>query len=429
MEEFMLTEVFPPPGFVPTESSVEGIFVYRPAPEDAGPEKAVVDFKCPRCGGTRAYSVADGGLRCDYCGYYEPPEREVVGKGAREFEFKVETLERAAHGWGTERNELSCEGCGARISTPPAAMTATCPFCGSNKVIQRPANQEALRPRFLLPFQVTDEDCRRIVREWLGSSWMVPRNLQQLAGVADFTPMYLPSWTFDAVAQARWKAQVGHTKTERYYHDGEWKTRTRTVWRWESGQVVRRFDDVVIPGTARLSQTLLERIKTYDLRALVAYDPEYLAGSHAQTYDVLLEDAWEQARHRMREETRLACRGQASTSKIRNFSMELDFGDESWRYILVPAYVAAYTYVAASYQVMVNGQTGDVAGQRPVDWTKVGLAIGGALAPGVLLTLVGVVTALLGIGGPIAALGMVLLALGAVIAFVILRKAQRMDDV
>jgi hypothetical protein len=78
---------------------------------------------------------------------------------------------------------------------------------------------------------------------------------------------------------------------------------------------------------------------------------------------------------------------------------------------------------------MVNGQTGDVAGQRPVDWTKVGLAIGGALAPGVLLTLVGVVTALIGIGGPIAALGMVLLALGAVIAFVILRKAQRMDDV
>jgi hypothetical protein len=408
---------------------VEGILVYRPAPEDVGPEEAVIDFACPRCGGTRAYSVPDGGLRCDYCGCYEPPEREIVGKGAREFEFKVETLERAAHGWGAERKELTCEGCGARISTPPAAMTVACPFCGSNKVIQRPGSQEALRPRFLLPFQVTDEDCRRIVREWLGSSWMVPRNLQQLAGVAEFAPMYLPSWTFDALAQARWKAQVGHTETERYYHDGEWKTRTRTVWRWESGQVARRFDDVVIPGTARLSQTLLERIKTYDLRALLAYDPQYLAGSHAQAYDVLLEEAWEQARHRMREETRSACRGQASTSKIRNFSMELDFGDESWRYILLPAYVAAYAYGDASYQVMVNGQTGDVAGQRPVDWTKVGLAIGGALAPGVLLTLVGVVTALIGIGGPIAALGMVLLALGAVIAFVILRKAQRMDDV
>jgi predicted RNA-binding Zn-ribbon protein involved in translation (DUF1610 family) len=425
----MHTQPFPPPGFVPTESAVGGIQVYQPAPEDLGPEQAVVDFTCPRCGGTRAYSVGDGGLRCDYCGYYEPPEQEIVGKGAREFEFKVETLERAAHGWGTARKELTCEGCGARISTPPTAMTATCPFCGSNQVIQRPASQDALRPRFLLPFQVTDDACRRIVREWLGSSWMVPGDLQQLAGVADFTPMYLPAWTFDAAAQARWRAQVGHIKTERYYHDGEWKTRTRTVWRWESGRVALTFDDVLVPGTAQLSQKLLQRILGYDLRALVPYDPEYLAGSHAQAYDVLLENAWEQARHRMREQTRAACRGQASTSKIRNFSMQLDFADESWRYILVPAYVAAYRYRDEPYQVTVNGQTGDVAGQRPVDWAKVGLVIGGVLAPGLLLTLVGVVTALLGIGVPIAVVGMVLLAIGAVVAFIILRRAQGMDDV
>jgi hypothetical protein len=64
-----------------------------------------------------------------------------------------------------------------------------------------------------------------------------------------------------------------------------------------------------------------------------------------------------------------------------------------------------------------------------VDWTKVGLVIGGVLAPGALLTLVGAVTALLGVGVPIAAVGMVLLAVGAVIAFIILRKAQGMDDV
>jgi DNA-directed RNA polymerase subunit RPC12/RpoP len=408
---------------------VDGILVYRPAPEDLGPRNAVVDFKCPRCGGTTAYSVPDGGLRCEYCGYYEPPEGERVGKGAREFEFTLQTMERAAHGWGTERKALTCEGCGARISTPPTAMTATCPFCGSHKVIQRPATHEGLRPRFLLPFQLTEDGCRRIVGDWLGSNWMLPADLRHLADRADFVPMYLPTWTFDAAAQAHWRAQVGHTETERYYHDGEWKTRTRTVWRWESGRAVRQFDDVQIRGTARLSNRLLDQIGAYDLRDLVVYDPEYLAGSHAQAYDVLLEDAWEQARHRMREETRLACRAQASTSRIRNFSMELAFSDESWRYILVPAYVAAYTYGGQSYQVMVNGQTGDVAGQRPVDWTKVGLAIGGALAPGALLTLAGVVTALLGIGGPLTALGLVLLAMGAFIAFAILRRAQGMDDV
>jgi hypothetical protein len=131
----------------------------------------------------------------------------------------------------------------------------------------------------------------------------------------------------------------------------------------------------------------------------------------------------------MREETRAACRGQASTSKIRNFSMALDFSDESWRYILAPAYVAAYDYGDATYQVMINGQTGAIAGQRPVDWTKVGLAIAAALTPGALLTLTGAVTALLGIGVPIAIVGLVLLVIGGIIAFILFQKAQEMDDV
>jgi DNA-directed RNA polymerase subunit RPC12/RpoP len=422
-------QTFPPPDYAPTPSHVEGIVVYAPAPETKAPKEALLDFKCPRCGATTAYSVADGGIRCEYCGYYEPPEREIVGKGAREFEFKVETLARAAHGWGTERKALSCQNCGAQTSVPPEVMTYTCPFCGSNKVIQQAASQEALRPRFLLPFQVTQEACNRIVREWLGSSWMVPGDLQQLASAADFTAMYLPFWTFDAVARARWKAEVGHTKTERYYQDGEWKTRTKTVWRWESGNVSLTFDDVPRPGTDRLSAVLMEKIKRYDLNALVPYDPTYLAGIHAQAYDVLLEVAWDQARHQMREKTRAACRSQASTSKIRNFSMELDFSDESWRYILVPAYVAAYTYADATYQVMINGQTGAIAGQRPVDWTKVGLAIGGLLAPGLLLTIVGMITALLGVGVPIAIVGFVLLIIGGIIAFILFQKAEGMDDV
>lgn len=425
----MQQPTFPPPDYEPTPSQVAGIVVYKPAPETEAPKEALLDFKCPRCGATTAYSVADGGIRCDYCGYYEPPARDIVGKGAREFEFKVETLARAAHGWGTERKELSCQNCGAHTSVPPEVMTYTCPFCGSNKVLQQAARHETLRPRFLLPFQITPEACQRIARQWLGSSWMVPGDLQKLANVAEFTAMYLPFWCFDALARAQWKAEVGHTKTERYRVNGEWKTRTKTVWRWESGNVSLNFDDELQPGTGHLSAVLLDRIKAYELAALTSYDPAYLAGIHAQAYDVLLEDAWDRARRQMREETRAACRSQASTPKIRNFSMALDFSDERWRYLLAPAYVAAYDYTDATYQVMINGQTGAIAGQRPVDWTKVGLAIGALLAPGALLTLVGVLTVLLGVGVPVAIVGFVLLVIGGIIAFILFQKAQGMDDV
>jgi len=427
---------FPPPGFVPTESAVPGIEVYMPAPEEAESIPDVVDFKCPQCRATTAYSVADGGLKCAHCGYYEPPAKPIVGKGAEEFEFTVETVKAAAvayaHGWGEARKELQCQNCGARATLPPGRLTYTCPFCGSNRVLQQDAPQDSLRPRFLIPFQVEMEGCRSLVQTWLGSSWMTPKALRDMAGVANFAGVYVPFWTFDAVTTANWEAEVGHQETERYYdhHDKQWKTRTETIWRRESGSVREGFDDLLVAGTARLSKVLLERVQDYDTRALVLYDPKYLAGFMAQAYDVPLEVAWQSGRETMRASTRLACRKQASTSQIRNFKMALNFHEESWRYILTPLYISVYRYEDEAYQVMVNGQSGEVAGQRPVDWPKVWLAIAGMLAPGVFLGVLGLLLLVLGpVGVAALVIAFIALIVGGIFAVSTFQKAKGMDDV
>jgi len=74
---------------------------------------------------------------------------------------------------------------------------------------------------------------------------------------------------------------------------------------------------------------------------------------------------------------------------------------------------------------MVNGQTGKVGGQKPVDWSKVWLAIGACLAPGALLGLVGLPLLLLGgIGISFIAFGAILFVVGLIISFVIYNKAS-----
>lgn len=435
-----MTQPFPPPGFAPVPSALSGIELYAPAPEPTTREPDVIDFKCPQCRATTAYCVTDGGLRCVHCGYYEPPTQPVVGKGAEAFEFTVETMTAAAeaarlqaHGWGAARKELQCQNCRARTSLAEGGLTHTCPFCGSNKVLQHDAPQDELRPRFLIPFKIEARACQTVVRDWLGSSWMTPKALQEIARVARFNPIYLPYWTFDANTAADWEAEVGHEETERYYDSSakEWRTRTVTVWRWESGHARQHFDDLLVPGTSRLSQVLLDRLRSFDTRALVAYEPQFLAGMMAQAYDVPLERAWEIGRERMREQTREACRGQASTSKIRNFSMQLDFSDESWRYVLLPVYVSVYTYEDETYQVMVNGQTGEVSGQRPVDWTKVWLAIAAMVTPGVLLGLVSLPFLLLFLPLGLILIGVAFIALvaGGMFAFSTFQKAREMGHV
>ena len=94
-----MSNPFPPPGYILTKSAINGIEVYIPAPTDSGPRQEVVDFKCPQCGATTAYNATDGGLTCTHCGYYEAPQKAVVGKRADQFEFTVDTIQRAAQGW------------------------------------------------------------------------------------------------------------------------------------------------------------------------------------------------------------------------------------------------------------------------------------------------------------------------------------------
>jgi predicted RNA-binding Zn-ribbon protein involved in translation (DUF1610 family) len=421
-----MSQSFPPPNYVAVPSAIEGIAVFKPAPDDAGTHQETVDFACPQCGGITAFSATDGGLTCTSCGYFEPPQAEVVGKAADKFEFTVETLSRPAHGWGEVRKELQCQGCGAYTSLPTNSLTHTCPFCGSNKVIQRDAPQDVLRPRYLIPFKIEPDACHVAAREWMGSSWMTPGALRRLAKVAEFSGIYLPFWTFDAVTQASWRAQVGHTKR---YTDSKGRSRTRTVWKWESGHVQLGHNDLLIAGTSKVSHILINRIRTVNLHELAPYEPTYLAGLQAQAYDIPLEQSWETARQEMRETTRLACRDQASTGKIRNFTMEMDFSDEHWRYILLPFYLANYSYEDEAFQVMVNGQSGDVSGQRPVDWFKVWLAIAALLAPGLTLGVIGFITLLLGgIGIFVLIVAFVILILGLGFGFRLFTKAQEMDD-
>ena len=298
---------------------------------------------------------------------------------SKEFKFTVEALEQAVHGWGEERKELICDNCSAHTTLPLSSLTHNCPFCGSNKVVQMKAVQDVLRPRFLIPFSTSTEQCREISSQWLGENWMLPNELQKLGRSTDYVPIYVPFWTFDARAHADWLAEEAHRKKG-------WDGKTRTVWKKVKGNVRLFFDDVVELGSQQVDHDLFGQIREYDLEAMVAYKPDFLAGIQAQAYDVPLEEAWDEVRSRMRMRTKKACKNQIKR-RHRNFRMFLDFQDESWRYGLLPLYIAVYQYGEKHYQVLINGQTGAIAGQRPVDMRKITNWIGTLVVPALLLGL------------------------------------------
>ncbi len=421
-----LEDHFPPKGFIQGQSSIPGIDVFLPG-ELGEKRPEVVDFKCPQCGATIAYDVAQGGLACEYCGYTKPVEETRLGRAAAGFEFKVETLERSEKGWGEARKEMACQRCGGVISTPPDVLAFACPFCGSNKVLLREPLEDVLRPRYLLPFKVSPQDCGAGVQKWLGSSWMLPPGLREQARIEKYNPLYIPYWTFSARGDAVWKAQVAHEVVEHHTVNGRTEETRRIEWREEAGKVQKGFSDLLVPGTGHLNLSVLARVDRYNLADLILYEPAHLAGMNAQAYDLPLEEAWDAARQIMRENIRKACLDHASSTNVRNFTMTLDFCDEEWRYILAPLYTSVYQYQNKPYQVLINGQSGKIAGPRPVDWEKVWLVVAALLAPGVLMAVLGWLFSTGPALPPATLIGLLLFITGMVFAFIIIANGRGIE--
>jgi Zn finger protein HypA/HybF involved in hydrogenase expression len=423
------TELWSPPeGFVLVPTLVDGIEIYAPAPEEK-PEEETRTFKCRHCGGTISYSATEQQLACPYCGGSQKVTAEEVGRTAAEFEFTLETMERARYGWGEERRELVCEACGAAVAVGPDVLTSSCAFCGSNRVHARDVTGELLRPTALVPFVVDQDRLRGLVVEWLGRGWMHPPELRSVRALQELTGIYLPFWTFDADIHADWKAEVGTERTESYRQDGEWKTRTVIDWHWRSGRVRVPIDDHLVAGTRHVSRVILGKVEPFDLSGLTEYESSYLAGWQAKGYDVQLQDGWKIAKEEMRARAKSACYRNTGSSHVRNFRMTADFADERWRYILLPVYLASYPFDGHTFQVMVNGQTGNVAGQKPVAWARVWLAIAAMLSPGACLGLLGLLTLPLGGVGIVGVvIGGILLVAALIGAFIIFQKARASEE-
>lgn len=421
----------PPAGWVEASSAVDGVQVWAPPPEVDDDAHARQDMSCPSCGAHATFSEKEQALQCPYCGYTASTGGRQVGRDADADEFTLETLEALKQdGFGVERRELHCSSCGADLAVEEGTIATTCPFCAAPGVNLREATHRAMRPRHLVPFAVDRAAIKPKAEAWLGKGWWHPGSLGQHARVDQFVGVYMPWWTFSARLGSAWEAEVGYERTERHYNSstGSWETRTVIDWKWESGHVTIDQTDVLVAGTEQVSTRLMGRLSDFELGALAEYAPAYLAGWQAQHYDVALPDGWTRGKAIMREAARQACYADVPTHHVRNFSMSADFSDEKWRYVLLPVYVSAYRYGDDAYQVLVNGQTGTVAGRKPVAWLKVYVAMGAMLAPGLLLGLIGLPLLLLaGVGVVVLIIAFILLVLAGFGSVALYRHASELE--
>jgi len=288
------------------------------------------------------------------------------------------------------KRHFRCDNCGAEVSVDPDVRSYVCAFCDSTYVVEFPAEEAARQPpEFVIPFRVTLEQARKRFREWLASnSWFRPGDLHTARVEEKLRGVYLPFWSFSMLAESRWEAQIGEywwrTETYTTTQNGKTVTKTRRVreteWWPLAGRHHRYYSGYLVSGSQGLEQKDADRIKPFHLPGLKRYRPRFLAGWLSEEYSVERSDAIERCRAEFHRWEQANVAEHLPGDTYRGLRVDTQFSRENSDLILLPVYLLSYRYRDQLYRFLLNGQTGKAAGDKPLSWPRIGIAIGVGLA-------------------------------------------------
>jgi predicted RNA-binding Zn-ribbon protein involved in translation (DUF1610 family) len=323
-------------------------------------------------------------LTCPYCGHSEiiPDSKEQIQE--RSYEAFLRPRAESLQPMATNAMQVSCNSCGAVINFTPPETAKQCDFCGDKIVAQPKAADPLVAPEGVLPFKVTNNQASSQLKGWLSSRWFAPSALKTMAQTDKISSIYIPYWTYDSYTVSHYTGERGE-----YYYETEWYYETdaqgnqqrksrqvrKTRWYPASGRVERWFDDVTIPATKSLSQGYLEKLEPWDFAELKPYEPAYLSGHKAQTYQVALDEGFERFKQITAGVIRGDVRSHIGGDEQRIHDVATHYSAITFKHLLLPVYAGAYRFNGKVYQIVVNGRTGEVQGDRPYSYWKIGCLI------------------------------------------------------
>lgn len=338
---------------------------------------------CPECGANLEWNAAKQALVCPYCGTTASWRASEAGAGSGAGEVLEQDLEAALRdprnqrGLSDQQREVQCQNCHAISVFSDGRVAQRCDFCGSPAIVAHEAFADAITPQSILPFKWSDAQVRDRLRQWYGSRWFAPNKLKKAALTDRLKGIYLPYWTFDAQAQAHWRADAGHYYyTTQSYRDANGQQQTRRVqqvrWVPASGALSHFFDDELVPGTVGVSLARVRNIEPFPTVAqLVPYSPEYVRGWTVERYQVDLRQAATIGKQQMQDQLRALCAARVPGDTYRNLVIDAQYHGRTFKHILVPIWLVHYTYGRKTFEIVVNGYTGKISGEQPYSWIKI----------------------------------------------------------
>ena len=350
---------------------------------------STITYKCPNCSGRLEFDSTAQTMKCPFCdsaidvaslayldealgadssqtaagfqppaGYpvdYPPPQ-----PGEAEWLLPNQT-------WTDEEQEgmivYTCSTCAGAIVSDLTLSSTSCPYCG-NPIVITDRFSGYLKPDMVIPFQLTKSDAKAALLKHYQDKPLLPKFFKDDNRIDEIKGVYVPYWLFSSTLDAE---ALYNCTTVRNYSDNKYNyTETRYYSVNRSGTV--EFMHVPVDGSIRLADDLTESIEPFDYTQLIQFQSAYLAGYSANIYDVTAETAISRAQERMKTTAEEVVRTSVTGySTVKAEQMDITYRNPRCLYALLPVWLLSSTFEGKVYTFAMNGQTGRLVGDVPVD--------------------------------------------------------------
>ena len=335
--------------------------------------ETIQSYKCPCCGAALAYDGYSDSLHCSSCGndfsvenLRRLSEAESETSGGSVYNWEEYTPREFGEAEDIDLSGYSCPSCGAEVSGDGNLGACVCPYCG-NAVIIKKQFDGALRPDLVIPFRLDKTAAIQKFEESCSKAPFLPNLFKDKKRIAEMSGIYVPFWLFDCDCHAHILYDAKYITT---WSDSDYDYTKTDYYRLSRAGSVS-FNNIPVDGSKKADNAYMEAVEPFDCSAAKEFNPAYLSGFLADKYDVTAAECTGRANERVKNSTEKVFASTTSGySSVHPVQSNINFENGKVRYSLLPVWMLNIKYLDKMYNFAINGQTGKVVGEYPVDKRK-----------------------------------------------------------
>ena len=312
-------------------------------------------FECPNCSGNLKFSIETQDMACAYCDSHFNPymiQKETDATRTDTFETTV----------------FTCPQCGGEIYSSANEAATFCIYCGSSTILSERISEEK-RPKYIITFKKTKEDCKKAFAKKMRYAFFVPKEYKDPQFIDSFRGIYMPYWSY----------HIEHEGTVSLWGKESFRSGDYIITNHYNlyTNIKAEVDGDSYDASTAFYDDISRSLEPYDFVERMDFTPSLLSGFYGDCADVdsdlYQEDADQFAKDcildtvKGYERFRKYTIDKNSEQKVRNSMQPIATQVDSTMY---PVWFMTYRNGERVAYATVNGQTGKVVADMPVDAKK-----------------------------------------------------------